>query len=362
MRTLRNIAAHFLVILGVTAASVANITWWVSHSLLDAQEFSRTASDLLEVQEVQEVLASEIVQKIGIGNNPENSASLTSQAEAAIRPILASEVFSRQLEITLEEMHRSLLGNSSQTGDTTSPSVSLIPVHQEIQTALENLDPRLAEAAKNIVNFPALVLPGEDPLRIFSRAADIVRTAPPISLFIAVTAFFTALCITTNRPRVLRGIGLGLLLTVFIPLTLRFLLPFLVTQAAPNTTFTTLATESIAILTRGLVRQAILIGLIGLLFLISSFAWRPLLAFLSAKQNPHSPTPHMPLSPPNAQTRPPQNTRTNTNTRPDTPTITRTNQQKLYRHPGHSSAHTAPTSVDIPTKHPTEGWGPQRYS
>ncbi len=138
MSRTRRIGASILAVLTAILLLLSSLGWWANNYLLDSQQFTQSANEVLDQEEVQTAFAAAITDQIS------NAAGTDLQfAEPFISSIVSGVVQSRQFQTVLDaavlRAHKAIVG-----GGARSAVLDLTDIVDRVRASIEPIAPNIA--------------------------------------------------------------------------------------------------------------------------------------------------------------------------------------------------------------------------
>lgn len=212
---------------GVLCVSLFILTWWINSTFLDPARFRTAIESTLASPQLTAPFADSLEKSLAQQMPP--GVASPEQLSGAVNQVLQDPAFTA----TVADVVSSYVAAATTDAPREQPALSLQEFRPALVQALAAVSPEAAASVPEELG--SAQLPAIADVPSFAEEASTVRTAPWFLLVAAALLFVLAMVASADRPRTLRRIGIGLLLTSALPLALRFAGPTVVRVLVPST-------------------------------------------------------------------------------------------------------------------------------
>ncbi len=253
-----------LVVVGCILLTVANLSLWITRDVLDSARFGMLVTEGLQSDQSVEALSSLIVDHI-LKNRPGVPSFVRAPAEEFISRLLQRPILGVVLEKSAEAADAVVTG-----GAAAEISIDLEKVVPFVDTLLTTLAPELAEGFGNASAPGPIKLIESGELPKIRQVAQILPWLWPLAALGAIAVYALAYWRTLNRRETALFISLGVMITGLIGLLFIPAIRLAVENKVGNASVQVIVGEVMAVFTRDLFIQTIILMIIGLAMMIAS--------------------------------------------------------------------------------------------
>jgi hypothetical protein len=275
-RTVRDVVATVLVVLGAIAIVLASTGWWLERNFLDTSRFTGTANHLLDQDAVHAELTNVLVRQLSKEAGTDLQIARPFLA-GIVSNVVDSDAFRTVFDAALSRAHRVLVDR-----DTEHVILDLTDAYDQIKGPLQQVAPNLAEQ-----------LPSRDQLRVvlLERSQlstvwdtiDAVKHAVALIAILAILLVGTGIAIAANRWRTLARCGWAVAATGAILVAALLVARVVARRQFSDGVLADAVVAALRVITNPLLVQTVVLAVIAALVALSArftsraglHAWKP---------------------------------------------------------------------------------------